>query len=516
MNHRRSLTWLVSASLLACSEGAGPGFGPPRGDGGAPPAQGGAGGSFDVPPPSPPCPDAPSCAAGHETNPRGRGLVIQDPEILAELSLHAVLGAVIENGKADLVVPQGSGVTPHALITTLFDALSASPSAATADAIHCDELPNQTGFDTLACPRAEGDWAFVGGFTTPGDPNELVPVAFLSRFDLVPNTLDRCGEYRIVYAKRSGLDDPSQRAFVIVEASLTNPIPGCLEACRPAAELLDELDAAPDAEAAKAALLPFLFHGARGFRPVLHPLHLGLGAADGQYGSGGGQVRLAAFGQAPWTYREFVFDQTQTATRFRPVRVKGTLAPWFFADAAGAFGSMAGSLATDDVTALGLLPFEPQAQPLESSPDGPSSSDYAALAAGSQLASGALAPLLPNLSKQACGHPDALTADDVLRRATVTSCAGCHLPTAMLGRDRDLGCGMTFPASHEGPHVDERGALSPALRDVFLPHRARVLDTFLDACDWDAIQSSLVVVPPFSDLPIQPAEQPMGGALRVH
>ena len=40
-------------------------------------------------------------------------------------------------------------------------------------------------------------------------------------------------------------------------------------------------------------------------------------------------------------------------------------------------------------------------------------------------------------------------------------------------------------------HIDEKGALSPAMQEVFLPRRANVLATYLQACDEQAIYNNL-------------------------
>ena len=40
-------------------------------------------------------------------------------------------------------------------------------------------------------------------------------------------------------------------------------------------------------------------------------------------------------------------------------------------------------------------------------------------------------------------------------------------------------------------HIDEKGNLSPALKELFLPHRAEMLSTFLQSCDEDAIRRNL-------------------------
>lgn len=80
-----------------------------------------------------------------------------------------------------------------------------------------------------------------------------------------------------------------------------------------------------------------------------------------------------------------------------------------------------------------------------------------------------------------CPRGAPLTPEAVLRRASAMSCAGCHAPESVLGRERDIGCGLSWPASLGISHVDERGELSPALREVFLPYRAERLTSYVKA-----------------------------------
>ena len=66
------------------------------------------------------------------------------------------------------------------------------------------------------------------------------------------------------------------------------------------------------------------------------------------------------------------------------------------------------------------------------------------------------------------------------------SCAGCH----QLSNGKNLGGGVTWPASFGFAHVTEvnressadglRFRISPALTNVFLPHRKAVLEAFLN------------------------------------
>ena len=72
-----------------------------------------------------------------------------------------------------------------------------------------------------------------------------------------------------------------------------------------------------------------------------------------------------------------------------------------------------------------------------------------------------------------------LTPMHLVRRAMTQSCAGCHQLSAF-GANSDLGHELTWPFSLGFVHVDEAGNLSPALRDVFLPHRQAVLENFLN------------------------------------
>jgi hypothetical protein len=89
---------------------------------------------------------------------------------------------------------------------------------------------------------------------------------------------------------------------------------------------------------------------------------------------------------------------------------------------------------------------------------------------------------------------DPITHASVLRRATALSCAGCHSPR-LIGPEQRVGCGLVWPDSLGETHIDEYGALSEALTDVFLPHRADVLSTYLQACDKAAIVANLQPVP---------------------
>jgi hypothetical protein len=121
------------------------------------------------------------------------------------------------------------------------------------------------------------------------------------------------------------------------------------------------------------------------------------------------------------------------------------------------------------------------------------------LSASSQAESKQLSDALASdlrLLNESCPSDDPLTLEAIVQRAAALSCAGCHAPDQVLPEGRKLGCGSVWPKSQGTTHIDERGELSPALTDVFLPHRARVLSTYLQACDGAAIEANLQPVPP--------------------
>jgi hypothetical protein len=135
----------------------------------------------------------------------------------------------------------------------------------------------------------------------------------------------------------------------------------------------------------------------------------------------------------------------------------------------------------------------------ESAVSGPASPNFAARLAASPTAQ--LTSFIADMNQQLaapnteCPGDDPLTPDAIIQRATALTCAGCHAPEQLLAEGRKLGCGGVWPRSLGETHIDERGELSPALTDLFLPHRARVLSTFLQACDVRQVEANLQPVP---------------------
>jgi hypothetical protein len=162
------------------------------------------------------------------------------------------------------------------------------------------------GFD-IDCPRNESQLADIA-------LESHLPIALFNRFDLAPLNGSHCGEYRIVYAMDGQQAGLSGRNFVIFEAVLPNPDPGCgVAACREVverwAQVADETDPTVRAD----LLEEFYFDGIGDFEPVIHPAHYGMAdAEDAAYGQGAtGQIRTNQFvGFQSWTLREFQLERS--------------------------------------------------------------------------------------------------------------------------------------------------------------------------------------------------------------
>lgn len=429
-------------------------------------------------------------------------LIVTDKAALSGLSLEKVLAQII-------TLKGDKKVTPLELMQGLFDSMNKESQAAFDHQYHCDYYynPAYDNWYPAMCPRAEGALAWSQGFFSPGHPDHFFPVAAVNRFDLVPAGAETCGEYRIVYAKESGLTDPNNRVFLIFEASLQNPEPGCVSACLPVAQAWRELEAEPDPGKRAELLDRFFLEGLPGFEPVISPLSFGLGPTGsfGYYGTGG-QLRVSQHMDTIWEMREFSLDFHVAVNRLywqpqvvgnNPVPVHfGPVPTYGTTDTAMNFTNkfferniqFLAAPRVQDIT-MSTLFWEASGESLQS---GWESSNYAERAKDNVALHDLIAGRIWEEGAGAgCPPDDPLTSEAILRRTTVLGCAGCHAPSHMLGPDRKIGCGLTWPDSLGDVHIDEHGNLSPALREVFLPHRAEILTTFLQGCDEEAIEASL-------------------------
>ncbi|MCB9587264.1 MAG: hypothetical protein H6718_17830 [Polyangiaceae bacterium] len=411
-----------------------------------------------------------------------RSLVVTEQPILARFGFQRVM----EKLAADA---GDASVTAGALFTQWWDTQNPGPGLGRGP--HCDDevsggATSLNGYPYLCRPApSEGAQSACDPFTA-GSPCEYIPVGLFNRFDLAPEDASNCGEYRIVYAKRTGIDDSRDRNLVIFEAVMPNPHPQQgLKGCRKIVDVWADLTDVADVEGRADALEDFYFAGQGNVPPVVAIEHYG-NNADGL-----GQIRTNQFSNTTtgWSLREFKLQGQGSGLVFAPVTVKTNPFGPLFAPGSPLPGAAAfqatfpaetESLAADEIALITL-----------SVPDEFNS--------GQSQSSGAFAEEMrypgqfePNtvlregIELELAGLSSGLTADDIVLRAQAQSCAGCH----RLSNGAELGGGLVWPSSLGFTHVSERDTeavdgvtrylISPALLDAFLPHRKAVMEDYLN------------------------------------
>ncbi len=429
-----------------------------------------------------------ACTTSATVDP-ARSLMVTDQTALNRFPLQDVFNQLIS--KANVAGPSSIG-----LYQRWWDSQNTTAGAVFPNAIHCDSYldangnPSINGFP-IQCPRNEGVLATSDPFSNlPTNGNFMKPVAIVNRFDLTPVDGSNCGEYRLIYAKKSGETNITDRNLIILEAVLPNPNPSCgIAACRPVAEFWANLSTLSDPNARANELARFYFQGLTGFSPVIHPANFGMAGAGG---ARHGQIRTNQFMSGPnnliWQLREFQLDRVCNPTcnlAIVPTTVKNNpFGPLFdvnFSDPRTAsfqssFISEISSLSAQDAD-LVVMNTSDMFNSGESNSTGTDNEYRFHLGTGPNTFTTAIDAELANI-----GRTD-LTATNVADRATTQSCGGCHQLSSGIGLGGlENGQPFVWPA-HPSPftfvHVSETSALSPALTNVFLPHRKQVLESFL-------------------------------------
>jgi hypothetical protein len=416
-----------------------------------------------------------------------RSLAVTDKEILDHFPFAEVMARLAQqSGERNL--------TAVALFRR-FWATQGSPGNA-------DDTPLRGCHDPLfdypyTCPRAESALASDDPFVDAPHGSGYVAVGLFSRIDLAATNGADCGEYRIVFARRSGFDSRTERVLINFEAVLPNPKPllrrrGCL----PVARMWRDLSSIEDTRRRAALLRRFYFEGLPGFAPAIHIRHY-RGATRHS-----GQIRTNQFMERPWVLREFRLARVCASDACRLEVIADTVknAPIvdLFADPprpdrptqAEAFQQrflrLVPELAKGTVADLGYVvpnsfnsgqslgcnPLPPDEDPCRSREDfvravAPSSPFWLAI-------------------EKALGPRSPLSAEHILARAQALSCGGCHALSA--GKKVGPGEKEVWPASIDFTHVNEHGGprkdprdgvlrygISDALHDHFLPFRATKL-----------------------------------------
>ena len=347
------------------------------------------------------------------------------------------------------------------------------------------------------CPRDEGRQREQDPFAPDPAPTGYDAIGLFNRIDLADRDGGDCGEYRIVFARRSGRTDRLQRVLINFEAVIPNPNPSAgLAGCQPVARFWSELRADDPALADK--LKTFYFNGLPGDKigPVVHRENYGARTCTAKpSGRCSGQVRTNQFMGRPWVLREFVVQGAcpPCAIRMTPAPVGDNPFGGLFDDRdsqhvktsafrqamAGAVSALARPGTINDFCwgARGdcdnsLADFNGAESLIASGRD----NDYP-----HQFRSAPAA--FVDALRTALGPTGVRQPEQIVARALALSCAGCH----QLSNDvPDLGGGLTWPAKvgMDFVHVDERSVgsgademypISNVLRTHFLPHRAAKL-----------------------------------------
>jgi hypothetical protein len=400
-----------------------------------------------------------------------RSLAITDVAILDAFGFERVMRAIAERS--------GTATSAAALVEQMFDTQNPKPGLEAADAPHCDDfvLDGQPSFNAFPrrCPTPEGALATADPFA----PGAYIPIAIVNRFDQTPADGSNCGQYRLIFAKRT--PGRADRLHLIFEGVLPNPQPqGGIAACRPVAEFWASLSGMPSMDDRRAALERFFFDGIDGFPPLLDPDHFTLA-------SGGG---IRTMEDTKGTNVSARFYQFRLAKRCSGARCDLVAEPDVlenmpfgrFFDAADdtqdardfrdAFVAGVAGLYSIDIPRRFLM--------AESDPvDG--EFEFAYEVAFQRSASSAFRDRIDAELKRI---GSTLTADDIILRAETRSCVGCHSIFGPVGDE------VTFPRGidsleHLAARFTEPGeagprfSLSPAMRDVFIPHRIEILQRFL-------------------------------------
>jgi hypothetical protein len=423
-----------------------------------------------------------------------------------------------------------STATALSIFRQFWDTQNAAPGLVpTPTSPHCDDNGGLVNGFPSTCRTHEGQEA---ADVTEATMNEYLPIALVNRLDLAHEGWRNCGEYRIVYGK---MHPPTERNFMIFEAVLPNPKPGCREACMDVARYWRDLSTIDSAATRAKKLSDFYYRtdpstgnpitvaGLESFRPVVHVDHYSSKGVTSAYGSSGsGQIRTNEFLSVnpkaiPWLLAEYKtvidcgahpcrFDMVPTMVKVNP---HGTL--WNEDVANGASADpraqafQTGLLDPATISKLSAGALMDIGYPVDLAHDAAHSISIHLTTSTPFIdnyrdqfhaATGAAALFRNDLAAAAMGQ--SLTVDQLINRAITQSCAGCHKPGSFgLTAPNAIGPALTptgtlvtsWPADAGFFHVDPTvgspaelavpavfgsGAgheLSPALKDVFLPAR---------------------------------------------
>ena len=410
-----------------------------------------------------------------------RSFAVTDQAILDGFSFQRVMNTLVERS--------GTRTTALRLYQQMIDTQNPKPGLVAHDGPHCDDflVDGKASFNGLPrrCPTPEGVLATINPFAN----GDHIPLGLFNRFDLAPVDGSNCGQYRIVFARKT--ISPFDRLHFIFEAVLPNPRPSDgIAGCRAVAQFWADLSKVDSISERRARLEQFYFTGIGGFEPVIDPGHYSRESGGGirtMHNTGGPlrnrfyQFRLAIRGNDLIAEPDVLenmplgrfFDatyDTPTARRFRDAFVDNvrTLAipdaNLFFEDIPREFLLAESNPGESEFNLIFTVPF----LAAQITPEG---REFAG-----------------RISAELKKAGSRLSPTDIVNRAYTQSCAGCHFLQGNVGEG-----GSIPPVSPvfvefyqqisesiiENGEAGPRFSISRTMQNQFIPHRMEVLRYFL-------------------------------------
>lgn len=404
-----------------------------------------------------------------------RSFAVTDQAILDGFPFERVMKALVDRS--------GTRTTAVRLYQQMFDTQNAKPGLTAFEGSHCDDVlvDGKPSFNGLPrqCPTPEG----VLATSNPFAAGNHIPLALINRFDLTPVDGSNCGQYRIVFARKSNSN--FERVHLIFEAVLPNPTPAAgIAGCRPVAQFWADLSSINSIDERRARLDQFFFTGLPGFEPVFDPEHLTLAS--------GGGIRTMHNSRAPLQNRFYQFRLARKCASSRDCQLVAepdilqnmpygrffdggydTPTARKFRDA---FVDEVRNLAISDRNLFFMnIPREfllAESNPGESELD----TVFEIPFLRGQLTSQGRA-FAQRIAAELRKAGSAMSPLDVVSRAHKLSCVGCHFFQGNVGAVefyQQISESVT-EAGEAGP----RFAISDTMQNQFIPHRIEVLRSYL-------------------------------------
>jgi hypothetical protein len=295
------------------------------------------------------------------------------------------------------------------------------------------------------------------------------PIAIVNRFDLLPADYGYCGEYRIIF---SATGDDQSKLHVALEGVVPNPEPaGTKQGCTSVAKFWRRVAETESAGQRRHLLEDFFFRGAAPLRRVLEQ------SSSAQRA----EVRTSRIGHAGPVFAQYVIRRKGLERVALHNTPDGSL---FDASIPSPFGMEFRRQFIRQIRTLAIDDVNRYSMKLDSgfsvkTTDGLEPSFNYTLPFRRSQRTVAGQTFRNEIAAELRKIDSPLSPEDIISRAETRNCVGCHQKSGPVGGN------VIFPKAFDsGEHladdtVSKPAAASPALNDVFMPHREKFLEQFL-------------------------------------